>query len=93
MIIQQTIYLLKKEEEKLSEIKENKVKDNNDEEDYPITIIAEETDKECSQNPMLKSNNNSVYKNSVNSKTKILNDIKNEHQYNFYIRFFFSKDV
>ena len=49
-------------------------KKNNDEEDYPITIIAEETDKECSQNPMLKSNNNSVYKNSVNSKTKILND-------------------
>ena len=49
-------------------------KKNNEEEDYPITIIAEETDKECSQNPILKSNNNSVYKNSVNSKTKILND-------------------
>ena len=46
----------------------------NEEDDYPITIIAEETDKECSLNPMLKSNNNSVYKNSINSKTKILDD-------------------
>ena len=43
--------------------------------DYPITIIAEETDKECSLNPMLNNGNNSVYKNSINSKAKIL---KNE---------------
>ena len=44
--------------------------------DYPITIIAEETDKECSLNPMLNNtnniNNNSVYKNLINSKTKMI---------------------
>ena len=46
------------------------------EDDYPITVIAEETDKECSLNPMLNNtnniNNNSVYKNSINSKTKMI---------------------
>ena len=43
------------------------------EDEYPITIIAEETDKECSLNPMLNNaNNDSVYKNSLNSKTKMI---------------------
>ena len=41
--------------------------------EYPVTIIAEETDKECSINPMI-INNSSVYKNSINSKSKILED-------------------
>ena len=45
---------------------------NNEIDDNPITIIAEETDKENSLNPMLKSTNNSLYKNSINSKAKIL---------------------
>ena len=47
------------------------ISQNNDE--YPITIITEETDKECSLNPMLNNgNNNSVYKNSINSKAKMI---------------------
>ena len=50
------------------------INQKNIEGDNPITIIAEETDKECSLNPMLKSNNNSVYKTSLNSKTKILEE-------------------
>ena len=42
-------------------------------EDYPFSIIAEETDKECSLNPILNNgNSNSVYKNSMNSKAKML---------------------
>ena len=45
---------------------------NNEIDDNPITIIAEETDKENSLNPMLRSTNNSLYKNSINSKAKIL---------------------
>ena len=45
---------------------------NND--NYPITIIAEETDKECSINPMLNTNRNSVDKNSYNSKNKLFDE-------------------
>ena len=39
--------------------------------EYPVTIITEETDKECSLNPML-NNNNSVNKYSINSKANII---------------------
>ena len=41
--------------------------------EYPVTIITEETDKECSLNPML-NNNNSVNKYSMNSKAKMIED-------------------
>ena len=41
---------------------------------YPITIIAEETDKECSINPMLNTNRNSVDKNTYNSKNKLFDE-------------------
>ena len=46
-------------------------KNNKDQLDSQISIIAEETDKDCSLNPMLKSTNNSMYKNSMNSKARI----------------------
>ena len=42
-------------------------------EDYPITIIAGEPDKEYGLTPIIKKEDkNSLYKNSINSKTKIL---------------------
>ena len=51
----------------------NYLNSNQNNEDYPFSIIQEETDKECSLNPILNNgNNNSVYKNSINSKAKML---------------------
>ena len=57
-------------------------KNNKDQLDSQISIIAEETDKDCSLNPMLKSTNNSMYKNSMNSKARILTQEEDEKDTN-----------
>ena len=57
----------------INQNKINYINSNQNNENYPIKTIAEETDKECSLNPMINNgNNNSIYKNSMNSKTKML---------------------
>ena len=65
--------LTKKLIDAVNQNKINYLNSNQNNEDYPFSIIAEETDKECSLNPMLNNgNNNSVYKNSINSKANML---------------------